>query len=263
MPRDKRKKSITKVYHIILRGINKQDIFLDKQDFAKYLEEIKNTKEKYKYEIYAYALMNDHVHLVIHDKNENMSIAIQSLNVRYSLYFNKKYERIGHLYENRFKSKVIESESYLKNLVRYIHKNPENAGLIPYKWTSYNEYIFKNKVINVDVVLKLFGDYKKESLNIFKQFHKDYIKYQEYNKDYELTKKITDEEAVDIIKNILKEENILKIQNYEKHEKEKAILMILQIEGIRKEQISRILGISTKTIRSIEKRSSEKGQLSD
>ena len=75
--------------------------------------------------------------------------------------------------------------------------------------------------------------------------------------------KITDEKAVDMIKNILKEENILKIQNYEKNKRDKAVLMILQIEGIRKEQISRILGISTKTIRSIEKRNSEKGQISD
>lgn len=263
MPRDKRKKSSTKVYHVIDRGINKQDILLDKQDFIKYVEEIKNTKEKYEYEIYAYALMNDHVHFIIHDKNENMSKAIQSLNIRYSSYFNKKYQRTGHLFENRFRSKVVESESYLKNLVRYIHKNPECAGLKPYIWTSYNEYLSRNNIISGEAVLKVFGDYKGEALNNFKKFHKDYIKFQDYNKDYELVTQITDEEAIDIIKNILKEENLLKVQNYEKNEKEKAIKIILEIEGIRKEQLSRILGISTKTIRNIEKKSSEKGQISD
>lgn len=263
MPRDKRKKSNTKVYHVIDRGINKQDILLDKQDFLKYMEEIENTKEKYKYEIYAYALMNDHVHFIIHDKNENMSTAIQSLNVRYSLYFNKKYERTGHLFENRFKSHAIEDESYLKNVVRYIHKNPENAGLNPYIWTSYNEYLSRSKIINKEAVLKVFGEYKQEAIDTFKQFHKNYIKYQDYNKDYELVTKITDEEAINAIKGILNEENLYKIQNYEKDKKEKTIQILLQIEGIKKGQLSRILGISTKTIRNIEKKSSEKGQISD
>ena len=77
-----------------------------------------------------------------------MSIAIQSLNVSYSSYFNKKYERTGHLFENRFKSKVVDSTEYLKSVVRYIHKNPENAGLKSYEWTSYYEYIYKYKLIN-------------------------------------------------------------------------------------------------------------------
>lgn len=133
MARAPRKKSYTKVYHMIIRGINKQDIFLDKQDFLKFIKEVERTKEKYQYEIYAYALMNDHVHFVIYDKNENVSIAIQSLNVSYSSYFNKKYERTGHLFENRFKSKTVDSSEYLKSVVRYIHKNPENAGLKPYE----------------------------------------------------------------------------------------------------------------------------------
>ena len=90
MPRCARIKTNTKVYHVIIRGINKQDIFLDKQDFLKYIKEIKNTKDKYDYEIYAYALMNDHVHFIIFDKNENISTVIQSLNVRYTFYFNSK-----------------------------------------------------------------------------------------------------------------------------------------------------------------------------
>ena len=110
MPRCNRTKAITKVYHVIIRGINKQDIFLEKEDFFKFIQEIKNTKEKYKYQIYAYSFMNDHVHFVIYDENENMSTAIQSLNVRYSSYYNRKYERYGHLFENRYKSKTVESE---------------------------------------------------------------------------------------------------------------------------------------------------------
>ena len=262
MPRLKRKISISKVYHVIIRGINKQDIFLDKQDYFKFIKEIERTKSKYKYEIYAYSLMNDHVHFVIYDKNENMSIVMQSLNVSYSSYFNKKYERTGHLFENRFKSKAIESEEYLKNVVRYIHKNPENAGLKKYEWTSYNEYLYKEKLINKEIVLKAFEENINNAINDFKYFHKNYSKYQDYDKEYELLTRITDEEAIEMIKNIVKENNPLKIQQYEKNEKKKAVIKILKIEGITKVQISRIIGISTKTICKIEKESSQKWQTS-
>ena len=252
MPRIKRSKSYTKVYHIIIRGINKQDIFLDKQDYLKFIKEIENTKEKYLYEIYAYSFMNDHIHFVVYDKNDNISIAIQSLNIRYSSYFNKKYERIGHLFQNRFKSKNIEDEMYLKNVIRYIHKNPENAGMEPYIWTSYKEYFYKNKIITAEKVLKLFGNNMIESINNFKEYHKLYNKKDDNIGDYELLRKISDEEAIETIKNILNEDNLLKIQKYEKNKKYNAILKLLKIDGITKEQLSRILGISTRTIKRIE-----------
>lgn len=261
MPRMKREIAVTKVYHIIIRGINKQDIFLDKQDIFKFIKEIERTKKKYEYEIYAYSFMNDHVHFIIYDKNENVSVAIQSLNVSYCSYFNKKYERTGHLFENRFKSKIVEDISYLKNLVRYIHKNPENAGLKPYEWTSYNEYIYNEKIINKNIVLKLFGNNFNDSINNFKEFHKNYYKYQDYDRGYEFISNITDEEAIEIMKDILKQENLLKIQKYSKEEKYEAIAKILKIEGIKKEQISRIIGINRKTIRNIEVANSQKGQM--
>ena len=255
MPRYKRTKAITNVYHVIIRGINRQDIFLDKQDILKFIKELENTKEKYNYEVYAYAFMNDHIHLILHDKNENMSKAIQSLNVRYSAYYNKKYERTGHLFENRFKSKEIESIAYLKNVVRYIHKNPENAGLEPYIWTSYREFVYKSKIISPNTILKVFGNSKEEAINNFEQFHMNYSKYQDITKDFELVTKITDEDANNAIKNMLNEENPLKIQAYEKQMRYIAINKILQIEGITKEQIARITGINRKTIRNIEKSS--------
>ena len=253
MPRHKRAKTLTKTYHVIVRGINKQDIFLDKQDFIKYREEIKNTKEKYKYEVYSYALMNDHVHFILYDKNENMATALQSLNIRYSAYYNKKYERTGHLFENRYKSKAIEDIGYFKNLVRYIHKNPENAGLKPYLRTSYNEYLYKVEIINPQKVLEIFGDDKQQALNEFKKFHENYYKNQDYNKGFELLTKITDDEAIKIAKDILKEENLLKIQGYDKQKKYNSVKKILEIEGITKQQVSRMTGISRKTISVIEK----------
>ena len=129
MPRSPRIKAFSKVYHVILRGNSKQDIFLDEQDYKKFKKEIYNTKEKYQYELYSYCLMTNHIHLIIYDKNEKLSKLMQSLAVSYSSYWNKKYERVGHLFQNRFISKEVESAEYLKNLCRYIHQNPYKAGI--------------------------------------------------------------------------------------------------------------------------------------
>lgn len=259
MPRSSRQKSYTKVYHVIIRGINKQDIFLDNQDFRKMIKEVKRTKQKYEFEIYAYALMSNHVHFILKDKNDNLSIAIQSLAVSYSNYFNKKYERVGHLFENRFKSHAVESESYLKNLVRYIHKNPENAGLKNYIWTSYGEYMSdENKLITKEQVMLIF----ENNIENFKAFHNVYEKNQDYDKGYEMISKLQDNEAKKIIQEIINEPNLIKIQNYETTKKKKAIQKIVNIEGITKVQVSRIIGISTKTITKIEKEGSQRGQIS-
>ncbi len=258
MPRIPRKKSYTNVYHIIIRGINRQDIFLDKHDYRKMLKEIINTKEKYKYEIYAFVLMPNHVHFVINDKNNNVSTAMQSLSVRYSNYFNKKYERVGHVFENRFKSHVVEDESYLKNVVRYIHKNPENAGITSeYPWNSYYEYIFKPKIIDAEFVMQLFSN----NIEDFKYFHQNYNKNSELENCYEMIKKIDDNEAIAQMKEILQENNLMNVQNYETNKKRKAINKVIKIEGIKKVQIARILGINRKTIEKIGREMYQKGQI--
>lgn len=250
MARSPRIKSNTKVYHVIIRGINKQDIFLDNQDYRKFIKEVKRVKEKYKFEIFAYALMRNHVHLVLYDKNNNISITMQSLNISYSNYFNKKYERVGHLFDNRFKSHVINDEEYLKNVIRYVHKNPENAGLKPYIWTSYYEYVNNNmQLINPKMVMKVFAN----NIENFKLFHIKYNKSQDYDKNFEMVKKIQDDDAIEMIKDLINEDNLMKIQNYDKEKKREVLKKILEIQEITKKQISRILGISLSTIDRLKK----------
>jgi len=149
MSRVARVKSSTKVYHVILRGNGKQDIFLDDEDKGKFLKEIKNTKEKYGYELYTYCLMTNHVHLVMFDKEEKLSKIMQSLEVAYSSYFSKKYEKVGHLFQNRFLSKPVETREYLMQVCRYIHQNPVKAGISKvddYNWSSYKEYITQSNI---------------------------------------------------------------------------------------------------------------------
>ena len=108
MPRLPREYSYSKVYHIIIKGIDDGDIFYDNEDKQVFKEKMKLTKEKFKYKIYAYCLMNNHVHLVIEVANDTLSKAMQGLSVRYVHYFNRKYNRKGPLIQERFKSKKVE-----------------------------------------------------------------------------------------------------------------------------------------------------------
>lgn len=254
MPRYSRKKSYTNIYHIILRGINQQEIFLEPQDYKKFLKDLKETKEKYAYELYAYALMTNHVHLLICDNDDTLSKTIQSLAIRYSLYFNKKYLRCGHLFQNRFLSKEVNTENYLLNIQRYIHQNPVKEGLAQikdYKWSSYREYIEKPWITDTKFILSLFSEKQHESVKLFTKFNN--FKVDNYNLDYELANSYTDEEAIEIIKKLLKEDNLMLIQKYNRNIQREKIEKVLNVKGISAAQVARILGLNKRTIQRYKK----------
>lgn len=253
MPRTTRAKSSTKVYHIILRGNAKQDIFLDKQDYSKFMKEICNTKEKYQYELYAYCLMTNHVHLILYDKNENLSKALQSLTISYSSYWNKKYERVGHLFQNRFLSKNVESGEYLKNLCCYIHQNPQKSGIAKmeeYQWSSYQEYVKESKIINEKQILLLFNNCQKEAVKDFVEFHRASIRQENMNDfmEYEMVGKLNDEQARKYLIEILGLKNIQEIATYSVTKRKEKLKKLKGIRGISNMQIARITGLSKRMI---------------
>lgn len=144
MPRKPRRKSSTSVYHVMTRGINRQTIFEDDRDKAKYLHILKKYKDEFDYQIYAYCLMDNHVHLLLKESEDaNISEIMKRISANYVFWYNKKYSRTGHLFQERFKSENVETSSYLRTVVRYIHQNPVKAGLassvFQCKWTSINE----------------------------------------------------------------------------------------------------------------------------
>ena len=126
MPRIAREnlKTITKTYHIIIRGVNKQDLFFDDSDKEKYKKIVKAAKEKFEIKVQLYVMMSNHVHIVIQDEKEKMSNFMHKICSTYAMYFNKKYERVGHLFQNRFKSIKVVEESHLLNLIKYIFQTP-------------------------------------------------------------------------------------------------------------------------------------------
>jgi putative transposase len=150
-------------YHIIVRGNQRQDIFLDEIDRRRYLERLKSYRIKCGFILYAYVLMTNHVHLLIETPDEPISRIMQMINFTYTQYFNKRYAKVGHLFQGRYKSYLCDKDSYLLSLVRYIHNNPVRAGLVgdagAYAWSSNGDYLVSTKgLVDTDRVLRLFSD---------------------------------------------------------------------------------------------------------
>ena len=253
MARMARTISSTGVYHIILRGINKERIFITEYDREKLIKELKRTKEKFHYSILAYCLMDNHIHLLVKDNENNLSKAIQSFAVAYALYFNKRYNRIGHLFQNRYHSRCVESENYLLNVQRYIHRNPEKAGIAKteqYHWSSYSEYIGQEEISDTKLILDIFGDNRKEAKKNFAIFNtkncveNELCQYMEF----EIMNKLEDNEAKELIEKYLEIDNIEEIKDYNKTIIGNTLKKLKGIKGISVRQISRITNIDLKMV---------------
>ena len=171
MARPLRSKSTTGIYHVMLRGINKQVIFEQIGDYRKFVgllyQSVYPTDDLGKplpprCSFYAYCLMPNHVHLIVQEKGSPLSEIIKRLATAYALYYNKKHERCGHLFQDRFKSEPVNDEAYFITLLRYVHQNPVAGGLCQrvedYVWSSWGEYIdrsiLKSRICAVSSVLR-------------------------------------------------------------------------------------------------------------
>lgn len=177
MPRYARQTSGSKVYHIMLRGIDRMSIFLDYEDMKRFIETIDKMKKNGEYELYAYCLMGNHVHLLIKEGRDSIQRCMKRIGVSYAYYYNRKYDRVGHLFQDRFRSENIEDNNYLLAAARYIHRNPVKAGMVnraeDYPWSSYREYINSGRYqtrINIELVLGLFSDNKQKAIDCLKIF---------------------------------------------------------------------------------------------
>ena len=159
MPRKPRIKSNTGIYHIMLRGVNRQLIFEDDEDRERFWQTLKNYKSRSGYEVYGYCLMDNHVHLLMGFKEEDIAIAMKRIIVSYVYYYNLKYGRTGHLFQDRYKSQPVENDEYLLTSLRYIHRNPIEENLCEkpegYVWSSYNEYLKAGKRYDMLTDVKL------------------------------------------------------------------------------------------------------------
>ena len=172
MPRAARIRSQSGIYHVMLRGLDKRDIFLEDRDRQRFLVGMFRAKEKAEFELYGYCLMDNHVHSLLRESEEEVGNIVKRITVGYIGWHNRKYERTGHLFQNRFLSEPVETEGYLLTVLRYIHQNPVKAGLTQkpkdYPWSSFGDYdnIYKGKETIID------GDMVRGYLTKYKDFEK-------------------------------------------------------------------------------------------
>lgn len=174
MPRGPRFVFQNAFYHVFNRGINKQDIFLSSIDYLFFLKKLRDLKKKYDHSIYAFCLMPNHFHISIQTRKIPISKIMSSLITSYSMYFNRKYKHLGPVFQNRFKSILIENDSYFLKLSQYIYLNPVRGGLVSdpfsYQYSSIREALGKESysILDKDIV-RLVGE-TKNSLREYEDF---------------------------------------------------------------------------------------------
>jgi REP element-mobilizing transposase RayT len=239
MPRQARRKSESGLYHVMMRGINHQTIFYDQEDFNKFLDILAEYKASEGFKIFAYCLMNNHIHLLIKEEKSTLEQIFKKIGVKFVYWYNVKYNRIGHLFQDRFKSEPVNNDKYLLTVMRYIHQNPIKAGISQsienYDYSSYQDYLYPSRSIVTDT------DFILSMMNI-----KEFVTFNnEYNNDRcleleNIYTRLTDNQA---------EEVFHKVFNGNPYDFQKlrpaaqmSIIEKLRIEGLSARQIIRLTG---------------------
>ena len=149
------------LYHILSRGNEQRDIFLENEDRNCFLDVLGEMSERFEVDIFAYVLMDNHYHILLRTREPNLSKSMQWLGTTYTRRFNVNHLRSGHLFQGRYKSIVVENDAYLVRLSCYIHRNPIRAGIVQrladYSWSSYPAYAYNKKHpewLKTDIILK-------------------------------------------------------------------------------------------------------------
>ena len=163
MPRKARTFSGSNIYHVMLRGINKQNIFEEDEDRFYFMKTLDVCKEISGFRLHAFVLMSNHIHLLIEPADESLDMIFRRIGTRYAVWYNRKYQRAGHLFQDRFRSENVETDLYFMTVLRYILQNPMKAGLEKapgsYPWSSYRAYALgKSAVTDMQFAVDLFGN---------------------------------------------------------------------------------------------------------
>lgn len=237
----------TGIYHIIMRGNDQQNIFYDDEDRNFFISRLRKYVLKLNIDLYAYCLMGNHVHLLIGKGNFSMPDLVKRIACSYVYYFNRKYERSGHLFQGRYKSEPIETTEYFKTVYRYILQNPQKAHIChweKYKWSSAKNLIFMNDFIKESFVEKVFENQLKMFDFLNRKNDDDCMEF--YHKKY--TSKEDDKIKIKFIKQLFGIKNVLKLAKLPEKEKIDK-LKLLKSMNFSINQIARITGIPRKIIK--------------
>ena len=173
MARKKREWYPGAIYHITTRGNHKNDIFRDGEDYVIYMRFLQESIESFKSKLICYCLMTNHVHLIIETGNITISELMKKLNFLYTKNFNVKYNLVGHLFQGRYFSELIQTDSYLLEASKYLHLNPVKAKMVDlpesYKWSSYKMYIgtMEEDLITSSKILSYFQGENRQRYKVY------------------------------------------------------------------------------------------------
>lgn len=248
MPRVAREKSESNTYHIMLRGINQQQIFEDNEDYLKFIDVLKTYQSICGYKIFAYCLMGNHIHLLMEFGKEPIEQAFKRIGSKYVYWYNVKYQRKGHLFQDRFKSEPVDDDNYFLTVIRYIHQNPVKVGLCKniedYKYSSFSEYLNEPEIVDTEYVFSIWPK------NAFIEYNYEPTSVKCLDVEERASKRVTDEEARKIIKKISKCENVTEFQALPIGKRDKYLKMFKE-KGVSIRQISRLTGVSYYVVQKI------------
>lgn len=263
MPRTARKISETGIYHVMLRGINRQNIFEDDQDRLYFMSVLASCKKVSGFRLHAFVLMSNHIHLLLEPLDEPLDMIFRRIGTRYAVWYNRKYQRAGHLFQDRFRSENVSTVQYYQTVLRYILQNPMKAGMEKhpgeYRWSSYTAYEKGQGIVtDTQYTVELFGG-RETLIQYLKQDNDDTVMDEE-NHDWRLR----DDAARRIMRQITQCSSVSDFQKLDPDLQKKHAAEMYQ-ERLSMGQIARLTGMSKTTVFRIVQRfkdePSEDGQL--
>lgn len=164
------------LYHVIARGNERRDVFRDDRDRELYIARVAHYREKFNFRFYAYCLMSNHLHLVLETSETPLSRIMLGVQGSYTQVFNRRHDRVGHLFQGRYRAFLVQKDSYLLALVRYVHENPLAAGLVEraqdYPWSSDRFYRRGRgpEWMDVDDGLRIFASKRADAVREYRRF---------------------------------------------------------------------------------------------
>lgn len=253
MARTARVKAASGIYHVVARGINKQDIFLDQKDSLFYLRNLRRLKDEVRCTVLGYCLMSNHVHLLLReggsaDDATGLTRLMHRQGTVYAQWYNKKYGRVGHVFQGRFSSAAVEDDSYLLAVLRYIHQNPVKAGLATtcaaYQFGSYAAYargVDPFGIADTSLTQSIMGC--RERLIDF--FDLPDSGQHEPGLPQE---KPTDDDARALLCSLLEGRHVQDLGSLSKPERQQVLSRLKSMGGFSLRQLARVTGVSPATI---------------
>ena len=246
MPRQARKESGSGIYHVMLRGVNRQVIFQDDEDRIRFLTVLKHVKADSGFRLHAFCLMPNHVHLLMEPAGEPLGIIFKRIGVSYAGWYNKKYDRVGHLFQDRFRSENVETDRYYMTALRYILWNPVKAGMVPapgmYRWSSYLAYEKgTGSLTDTEYAERLFG-HKERLMGFLREDSSETAMDEE-----QFDRRLREEQAREIFRRVTNCESLSDFQQLDPTW-QKAYIRELYSEYLTSNQIATLTGKPRSTI---------------